>query len=167
MSLSVDDLFYVLINADIDTLTSVCLSQKNNPCTSFFWKLKFEQDALPILSNPNNFNDWRSHYIKVNNASIKTTEMLKHTVELNISSDMLNYKKILSFRLRSLVYNFTPDYMKFDKLMISHLRDDMVKVTHINPDYRTNYTFSMNQKDIHELFTIIFYYHDIDYKIIK
>lgn len=164
MSLSVDDLFYVLINADIDTLTSVCLSQKNNPCTSFFWKLKFEQDALPILSNPTNFQDWRSHYIKVNNASIKTTEMLKHTVELNISSDILNYKKILSFRLRSLVYNFTPDYMKFNQLAISHLHDDLFKVKHID---LTNNSFSMNQKDIHELFTIIFYYHDIDYKIIK
>ncbi len=163
MSLSVDDLFYVLINSDIDTLTSVCLSQKNNPCTSFFWKLKFEHDRLPILCTN---TDWRTHYIQVNNAAIKTAEMVKHIkyngIELNISSDILNYKKILSFRLRSIVYNFTSAYIKFDKLIITRIHNDLFKIKQVA---LTNNSFSINENDINELFTIIFYYHDINYKI--
>src|SRR5688500_15491449 len=74
-----DNLFHLMIHADIDTVRNICLTQSIDYChDAHFWKLKFGHDQLPILINPlpTTLTEWRKEYIRVETAANLAMDLL-------------------------------------------------------------------------------------------
>jgi hypothetical protein len=162
-SLSNDELYQIMIHADIDTITSICLTNDISYChDGIFWKFIFHRDNIPILSKLKltTFSGWRKEYRKVTyamNQSKYIMDVLKpdKEIEFDYSSDKMNFKFILPFHLRSVMFNFTANYATFDKLRMGY---------HNGKYYSAG---ALSDNEIYDILTLIFYYHpDIPYKII-
>jgi hypothetical protein len=172
-TMSHDDLFHLMLHSDINTLTSICLSQHLEYCdSSMFWKLKFGHDELPILVNklPTNFKDWRNEYIKVDTAANKAYELINHIKDnktealFNYNHDAFNFRNILSNTLKQALYQYTPNYKTFNHLSISfnHLAD----IYNITLFKNNNYvTINIELDDLYDVLIVIFYnYPDMVYQ---
>lgn len=75
-----DDIIYeILLNSDINTIKSYCLSKKYlKICNDYsFWKLIFNRDNLPILEKGKNTNEWINIYNKTFNVIKEINLILK------------------------------------------------------------------------------------------
>jgi hypothetical protein len=152
------------------------LTRNINYCQDdYFWNLKFGHDELPILTTilPTTFSGWRKEYIKVENAADKAFDVLSeiknNAIVLNYNDQQMNFKKILSPKLRAAIYNFTPKYQSFDQIGIRYSRESQhyfVKmISHIALD-----NVIIDVDDLYDILTIIFYHYPnmtYEYKSVK
>ena len=174
-TLNHDNLFNILLHADINTVTNICLTSHIDWCDSdYFWKLKFGKDELPILSPlPTNFSAWRKEYIRTMDASEAAVDLLEvvntNDVVFNYNDEYLNLKTILPPHLRSALFNFTPSHQKFNQFKIR-------KYNSINSINKYIITLSTSQykyveiyisyEHLYDILTILFYhYPELDYQL--
>ena len=158
-----DNLFHLMIESDIDTVRSICLTQHISYCNDlYFWKLKFGHDDLPILTKelPTTLNEWRKEYIRVEKAAdlaVEVLEKLKNKMVIFEYNDkQFNFKEILPFSLRSAMYYYTPKLQSFNKLAISHHKQNQYWVKLIK---NTPESFNIDFENIYDVLTIIFYHY--------
>lgn len=165
-----DALFNIMLNADIDTVTSICLTTNISYCDdAYFWKLYFGKNNLPILIKtlPTNLSVWRREYKRVQSAALLATELMfqlnqGYRMSLTYTSNQMDFKKILPLDLRSAIFNFTPRYQQFTRLIIKY--DGGYKIYMIN-DLNSN-DLAISHDDLYDILTIIFYhYPTIQYSI--
>ena len=170
-----DDLFNIMLYSDIDTITNICLTRTISYCSDeYFWKLKFNQNHLPILTKtlPTTLKGWRHEYMRVDEAIAKTGEMImllkNNDVTFYYTSEEFNFKNILPLSLRAAMYHFNPRYQLFTTLSIKY--DDTAyksnyRVVILGPD-RLYHGFDIKLDDLYDVLAIIFYhYPSISYNI--
>jgi hypothetical protein len=160
-TLTNDELFHLMLYSDIQTLTNICLSKNINYChDSYFWKLKFGHDELPILTSilPTTLEGWRKEYIKVENAADKAFDILNQVkngeIVLDYNDELMNFRKILPVKLRSSIYNFTPKYQSFNKIIIKYDLTNNIYYVYVRD---TNIIITTD--DLYDILTIIFYHY--------
>jgi hypothetical protein len=159
-----DELFHIMIHADIDTVTIICSTHHLDYCnTSYFWKLKFGHDELPILINPlpTTFKEWRQEYLKMDNAAKHSIEILNiknkgQTVIFDYNSEQFNFKRILPYHLKNKMYQFNDNYKTFKNLLIKATNDNYYIKMNMDERY---YSLFLDLDDIYDVLTIIFYYY--------
>ena len=165
-----DALFNIMLNADIDTVTSICLTTNISYCDDLhFWKLYFGKNNLPILINPlpTTLSAWRREYKRVQSAALLTTELMAqlrqgYIINLNYTSHQMNFKNILPPHLRSAIFNFTPRYQPFRSIRIKY--NGGYKIYMVN-NLDSN-DLNISNDDLYDILTIIFYhYPTIPYNI--
>lgn len=173
-TLNHDNLFNILLHADINTVTSMCLTNHIDWCDSdYFWKLKFGKDELPILSPlPTTFATWRKEYIRTMNASLEAVDLLElvnqNDVVFNYNDEYFNFKKILPPALRSAIFNYTPTHQKFNQLNIRKYNGNSINkyiVTLSTSSYKYVQVY-ISYENLYDILTILFYhYPDIGYEL--
>lgn len=163
-TMSDDDLFYLMLYSDMETMTNICLMRKINHCHDpYFWKLKFNLDKLPILTSdsPKTFNEWRAEYRRVDQAQNKALEMIdelqQNAIIFHYNDEQMNFKKILSMKLRSALQNYTPNYQKFNRLGISYNFKRNVYDVNIR-GYQVA-DIDINADELYPILMIIFYHY--------
>lgn len=170
-----DTLFNIMLRSDIETITSICLTRPISYCSDeYFWKLKFDQSQLPILTKiwPTTLQGWRREYIRVDEATTKANNIItllkNNDITFSHTSEQFNFKNILPLALRSAMYHFNPRYQTFTSLSLKY--DDIAyktnyRVVILSPD-RLYHGFDIKLNDLYDVFTIIFYhYPSISYNI--
>lgn len=155
-----DNLFHLMLHSDIDTVVSICITHRIDYCNdAFFWEKKFDIDNLPILTTqlPTTLKEWRREYIRVETASLLALDLLQlpktQSIIFNYSSNQFNFKDILPFQLRSLMYYYHPLHKTFQSLKITYQAKDVYWIN------TGNNTFTIHFHDLHEVLTIIFYHY--------
>ena len=159
-----DNLFHLMIESDIDTVRSICLTQHISYCNDpHFWKLKFDHDNLPIVTKelPATLNQWRKEYIRVETAAdlaVEVLEKLQHKrliIVFTYNDKQFNFKEILPFSLRSAMHYYTKQYQSFNKLAIEYQGNKYGVAFYKDKSAH----FTINFEDIYNVLTIIFYHY--------
>ena len=143
-------LFNIMMVSDIDTLTSICLTHRNPWCDSnYFWKLKFEQDGLQLLSflTPDNLTSWRHAYL----LSSKIRDMIKYIddhnkIAFDIHRDIVKILPKLSFLFSGLQTDVPFSW----QLGIEYHMDDYIM-------HYFNRSIHINYMNLYDLLALIFY----------
>lgn len=171
-TMSHDDLFHLMLHADIDTVTNICATQHIEYCdSSMFWKLKFGHDELPILTKtlPTQFSDWRKEYNKAANKAYELMNLMKNKygeAVFNYNQHDFNLMHILSMPLKQALYQYNPKYKTFDYLTLSYnnkyLNQDFNIAFYKNNHY---HTLNISIDDLYDFLIVIFYhYPEMAYK---
>ena len=155
-----DVLFNILLYSDIQTIKNYNMI-KNNVLDKHFWVTKFNQDHLPLLSNPFNTIEWIKEYIKIDAATIRANDFMPlYTMDTRI---MITYNETQKPLL--IKYLFTQeDYHalslhlgeKNKQLLVINnkgLHYTLYKSTSVYPAYRN----IININDIKQLLIKVFY----------
>lgn len=144
-------MFYLQDTSDIKNLYMTTKFNYDENEIIYFWRLKYEYENLPVLQHFIGFNEWLKDYDKMICCYKKAYNLLSNK-KILINN---NYKeldlKILSHRLRCIIYNYTPKYQPFDYIKIYKNKNYKISMGCIDKLYISN-------KDIHDILTILFYY---------
>jgi hypothetical protein len=109
MELPVDIFESIILHADIDTISNLCLTSTliNNICNNkHVWINKFIHNHFPIMTLSNN---WIHEYIKINDTTIKNQNIIDSI--LNDTFDIFSLL-ILHFRVTDDIIHLLPTFLK-------------------------------------------------------
>lgn len=92
-----DILYQILLNADVTTIKSLCMSNNYtfNQCQSTnFWINKFNHNDLPLIRHENTMSNWINNYTRISDAAIEVKQILTIMKLLDIKKLTIFYNQV-------------------------------------------------------------------------